>query len=746
MLNYKKIAALLMSMLICASASAIPVLADNEPSSSFAAEGTEQENKVSGIFTYSVTSDNTARIEGCSGTEKDLVIPSSIDGITVTELGKKAFGNVDQLPFETITLPDSLNYISGSNPFSFCSNLKEIKIDGDSQHYTTADGVLYSKDKSDLIYYPPKKKETSFAIPEGVKNIGQSAFYLSSLSEIKFPSTLESIDTFAFGYCTQLASVDFSSTNLQYIHDFSFSYCDLLSDVRLPDSLMEIGGGAFAECRALEKITLPKYLQYIGQHAFTNTGLKKIVIPSSVSEIGYCAFGYSYSQSGEEIMDSSFIIVGETGSAAQSYATDTDTEYEYANSFKFRTPEQDEELSYLEGLTIQACGDYQYAEIENGAAIIYCSSVDSVINVPAELDGVKITDIYPAAFSGTNASEIVISEGIENVRKTAFYDSPNLKKVTLPQSVVLIEDSVFSNCTALETVDLGGAVTIGSDVFTNCASLKNLTISGNCTDIGNEADEPFLNLASLESINVSEGDGAYSSEDGILYSKDKSVLVCYPNGRTDKKFTVPESVKELALDAFCGNSHLKEVDISHVEIIGMSAFENCKNLSSVKLSKNLKKVGGGAFYDCTNLKDIRLYTSDTEIGEFAFGYFYDESLEKEDGTMGGNAVVDGFRIYTNKSKNDTGVDYAKNNNIKAVTNTTEIFGKNIRNEIFWVCGGGIGLLIAALIGSVVIKKSKQKKRSSPVKNTQKEKDPERSAKKSDEEIEKKDNEKNEKED
>lgn len=723
MLNHKKTAALLMSLLICTSAPIYPTFADNDTNTAVSDEASpaESENKVSGDFTYSLTSSNTVCIEGCSSTAKDLVIPDTLDGITVTELGRMAFGSTEGRPYETITLPASIDYISADGPFSVCGRLREIKVDSSNNNYIAEDGVLYTKDKTEIICYPQQKEGSSYTISEGVKLIDKAAFYHSQLSEVKFPSTLVEIGPFAFGSCFNLTAADLSNTKTDYISTFGFSYCSALSDVKFPETLTEINGGAFAGCKMLTEITLPTKLQTIGQYCFVSTGLKKVEIPSSVTDIQYCAFGYSQSTTGEDIIDSDFLIIGEYGSAAYNYAFDSDADYDYKNDFRFQTPEQHKELSYLEGLTFLTSGDYQYAEIEGGAAIIYCFSEDSVINVPSELDGIKITEIYPAAFSEIKAEEINISEGITTIKKMAFMSCPNLKSVTLPQSVTLIEDNVFDDCAALESVDLGGAVTIGSQVFNYCTALKEITLSGNCTSIGGEDEDPFIYLENLKKINVSDGDGSYTSVDGILYSKDKSVIVHYPKGRTDKKFTVPKGVKAIGNDSFSINNHLEEVDLSHVETIGISAFENCGNLSSVKLSKNLKKVDSGAFYGCKNLKEIRLYTSDTEIGDFAFGYYYDESISNEDGTTGKSALVEGFKLYTKKSKDDTGVDYAEKNNIEAVTGTVDLFGKNIRKELLWVCGGGIFLLIAAFFGSLAIKKSHRKKASSLQINKEKKK-------------------------
>ncbi len=752
MFRYKKSAALIMSLLICASAPAYTAFADNETTTVSATEAAtvssaeeateapaETEIKVSGDFSYSVTEEGTACIEGCTNNEDDLVIPDKIDGYTVTEIGRRAFGTDEKKQFKTISLPATINYISGNGPFAVCVVLTEIKVDSANEHYTAVDGVLYSKDMTELICYPAKKTDITYKIPEGVKKIAHSAFYFSEIQEVIFPSTVEEIGIFALASCRKLGTVDLSNTKVKTLNDYTFAYSNSLYEVKLPETLLAINGAVFAGCTYLPEITLPDSLTSIGQYAFFDTKLKKIEIPSSVTEIGYCALGYTSNTAGMEVMNEDFVIVGDYGSAAHRYAYDTDSEYDYENNFTFRTYELQEELDYIDGLVFETCGDFQYAKIDGGAAIVFCSSTDSVVTVPAELDGVKITEIYPAAFSSCAASEIIVSEGIKTIRKTAFDSCANLKSITFPQSVETIEDYVFENCIYLEKIDLGGAVTIGGGVFNSCSSIKELIISGNCKNIGIEGENPYMHMTSLEKITVTkDGDGNYSSADGVLYNKDKSVLVHYPKGKTAKKYTVPEGVKEIFHDAFYGNTVLEEVDLSDVEIIGISGFENCNKLSSVKLSKKLKKVEGGAFYDCPELKEVRLRTSDTEIHEFAFGYYYDSAKTNEDGTTGGSGIVDGFKLYTKKAKNDTGVDYAKANGIEAVTNTVELFGKNIRKEILWICGGGIGLLAAALAGSLVMKKSRNKKASSPAKKKKEEENTETNEKEIDNDEEKQD--------
>lgn len=743
MFNHKKIAAFILGLLISVSAvsSVYSAFAEGEEETSVTAEASGEEDpeiKVSGEFSYSLTHDNTVCIENCSGEGKNLVIPATIDGVAVTELGKLAFGNDIGKPYETITLPASIEYISSDNPFSVCDSLTEVIVDSSSENYIAEDGVLFTKDKSKLVCYPQKKTGSSYSIPEGVSVLGEASIYNTQLSEITFPSTLTEIQYYALGNNSKLTSADLSKTAVSSIGLYAFTNCSSLSSVLLPDSLYEIAGAAFSHCKALSEITLPKNLGMIGQYAFIDTGLSKITVPDSVTEIGYSAFGYYLDSEGNETADSNFIIVGSYGSAAQKYATDTDSEYDYANSFEFRVPEQDEQITEQLSLEKRVFGDYEYAVVNGEAVITACVSGDTVLNVPSEIEGLTVTAVYPVAFQNCTSEEIILPETVTLLREMSFYSCANLKKITLPASLTEIKNNVFDSCTLLETIDTGGAVTIGnqvfydctslksvvlpeavtigSEVFKNCTVLKDLTISGNCTSIGAEDEEPFLGCSALESVTVTSGDGIYSSENGVLYNKDKTAIILYPQAKTDKKYKAPKSVKAIGQSAFYHCQYLESADISGVEVLKDYAFEGCEKLKKVKLSKNLTHIGADAFYDCTALTSLRFYDKLTYIGEGAFGECYNENADADnndpevtgtDESETHDMLIEGFKIYADKES--MAYEYAEKRKIPIVSNTVLFLGLNIHKGILFGGAGVIAALIAAFITRLIISKSKKKK-------------------------------------
>lgn len=697
MFKYKKITAFLMSLLIYFSAShpinsvfaeeteetATESVADEEQSETEEDYETQNENDnyiTSGDFMYSVIDDGTVCIENCTSTETDLIIPENIDGMTVAELSGKAFGDTPDQPYETISIPASVTYISQDNPFMYCPSLREITVDSANKDYISENGVIYSNDKSMLICYPQAKDGKSFDIPEGVKEIGVAGIYGTKLSEIKFPSSLTSINSFGLGGNVNLKSADMSGTAVESISTAGFVECTSLSEVLLPDTLVAIDMAVFMSCESLEEIKLPDSLTYVGQSAFMGTALTQIEIPDSVSEIGYSAFGYI----DDETTVDGFLIIGSYNSAAYTYAKDYDDEYDYKNDFEFTTHEANAELEEYNSFDKSMYGDFEYTEIDGEAVITGCTSVDIKIEVPSEIDGMTVTRIYTSAFGGCTAEEIIIPESVKAIDKLAFY-----------------------NCSYLKNLTISGAETIGESAFALCNSLENITISGNCKNI--EDDEPFISCSMLKSITVTDGDGEYSSENGVLYNKDKTVLLVYPSAKSDKKFTVPSGVKDIGMSAFCYNLYLEEADLTGVETIGAYAFEGNKSLKKAVLSKNLKTVDIYAFADCPNLMGIRVYKNTDEIGIYAFGYKYDSAAAESGETVSEDnmVTVDGFKIYADKDS--TAYNYANACGIEVVTGTIELFGKNVVVGFLWAVGGIIVALIVGLTGFFTVKNVKKKK-------------------------------------
>ena len=235
----------------------------------------------------------------------------------------------------------------------------------------------------------------------------------------------------------------------------------------------------------------------------------------------------------------------------------------------------------------------------------------------------------------------------------------------------------------LEYADLGGAPEIGVDVFLGCEMLKEVTISGNCPSF-TENDDPFVSCKALEMINVTDGDGGFCSIDGILYSKDKTELICYPSGRSEKEFTVPADVK----------------------VIKSFAFYDCANLEELIFSEGLNKLEPLAIYQCSNLKSIRAFDDLNIIQKYAMGFLYDESVDTSNGAEPYSPSKE-LKIYA--PKDSAAYKYAEDYGFEVIAGTVRIGGKNFRKEILVGLFALIIGMIAGVFGIIFGKRSKKKK-------------------------------------
>ncbi len=287
-----------------------------------------------GDYVYSKVHDaddesiEAACIEGYNGTDAEVVIPETLDGLDVVLIGDYAF--ISTFPMTKVTIPNSVVGL-GTFCFANCTNLTAFEVADDHPCFETRDGILYTDNSTVLLRYPIGKAEADITVPEGITAIGDVAFAnCRTLSSLKLPESLESIGVSAVSDCDSLREIVIPE-NVTALSNYAFNNCSMLSKVTLPSGLKTIGDAVFT-ATALEEITLPDSLTSIGQQAFADTPMKEVTIPASVQEIGYSAFGwYADSSSSEMLMNASFVIRGEKGSAAEKYAKDA----ENGNAFQF---------------------------------------------------------------------------------------------------------------------------------------------------------------------------------------------------------------------------------------------------------------------------------------------------------------------------------------------------------------------------------------------------------------------------
>ena len=264
--------------------------------------------------------------------------------------------------------------------------------------------------------------------------------------------------------------------------------------------------------------------------------------------------------------------------------------------------------AFADTLTTGNCGDNVTYSFDESTGVLTISGTGDMNQWPED-DSPWCAD--------TRIKTLIIDEGVTSIGDRAFQDCRNLSNVKLPNSLTLIYNDAFSNCTSLASVIIPDSVTsIGDDAFLGCISLK--------------------------SIEISDNNKNYSSVDGVLFNKNKSVLVIYPAGKTDSVYSIPNSVTSIGNSAFSECTNLSNITITDsvisigdfafsnstslrsvtipdsVTIIGVSAFYDCKNLINVTLPDSITSIDYSVFSDCTSLTNITIPDSVTNIGDSAF--------------------------------------------------------------------------------------------------------------------------------
>ncbi len=223
-----------------------------------------------------------------------VTIPDSI-----AEIGSCAFYCCSSLT--SVTIGNGVTTI-GSSAFDNCSSLTGITVSDGNKNYSSIDGILYDKEKTNIICVP-KSIKGNIIIPNGVTAIGDSAFWgCSSLTSITIPDSVAAIGNDAFYGCSFTSIIIPDSVTT--IGSSAFENCSSLTSVTIPDSVTAIGGSAFRSCIGLTSITIGNGVTSIAGCAFYGCkSLTSITIPDSIAAIGNDAFYGCKSLTGITIPD-----------------------------------------------------------------------------------------------------------------------------------------------------------------------------------------------------------------------------------------------------------------------------------------------------------------------------------------------------------------------------------------------------------------------------------------------------------
>lgn len=529
-------------------------------------------------FEYEENEDGSITITKFIGDETNVIIPSIISGKAVTSIRDWAFFSCTSLI--SVTIPNSITNIE-DYVFDSCTNLKEINVSKNNEYYSSINGILFNEDKTILVKFPAGKTDTEYSVPNCVTSIGERAFeYCTNLEKIIISDSVISIGYDTFKNCTSLKEMNVNKNNKNYssVNGVLFNKDKTIlvkfptgkSDIEyiIPDSVTNIGIGAFEYCISLEKITIGNSVTGIGNCAFSDcTNLNNVTIPSSVTNIGTSAFSCC-TNLGKIRIGNSVTVIGRDAF--------------YNTAWYDNQPD---------GLVYAGKVAYEYkGEMPEKTKIILKDGT------------VGIADCAFGSYVGLK--NVIIPNSVIYIGEYAFVCCDSLTEVTIPNSVTSIEMCAFSRCTSLNNITIPNSViNIGAFAFSDCTNLRSVDISNNITNISNGT---FSRCENLTKVTIP--DNVISIGDSVF--KDCTGL---------EKVEIPNSVKSIGNSAFYNCPNLANIAIPNsVTDIGDYTFNGCSNLTSITIPKSVKSIGYATFCYCTNLANVTIGNSVTSIGDYAF--------------------------------------------------------------------------------------------------------------------------------
>ena len=550
---------------------------------------------------------------------KDVVIPSTIGGVPVTNIGYAAFNGND---LTSAVIPDSVITI-GEHAFSYNSM-------------------------------------TSATLGANVINIGPRAFTRNQIESINIPSSVTSIGDEAFS-CNRLTSIIIPNgvTSIQFD---SFSY-NLISSVVIPDTVTSIGVDAF-KFNSITSVTIPNSVTSIGSYAFHCNQITSLNIPNSVTSIGTSAFSYN-SITSLSIPNSLTSLSNEVFRENQLTSVAIPSSITSIGDNAFRGNELNS-VVIPDSVTCISTGAFAInkltslsipSSVTNIGEYAFGENLLTSLNIPN-----NVTTIGTAAFANNLLTDVSIGSGITSIVDTLFQNN-KFTTVNIPNTVTSIGNYAFDNNLLTSLVIPDSIISIGNYAFSN-NQLASITIGSNVTSIGNYSFA-YNQLASVtipDSV-ISIGENTFresqltsliigsgvTSIGGSAFAVNQLTNVSIGSGVSNiggyafaynqlASISIPDSVTSIGSYAFTNNlltnvslgsgvsnigdyafrsNPLDNITIPNsVTSIGAYAFQY-NQLTSVSLGNNVVNIGDSAFVD-NNITSVIIPNSVVTIGEYAF--------------------------------------------------------------------------------------------------------------------------------
>lgn len=560
---------------------------------------------------YILTEEETITIVGIGtylGTT--LEIPEKIDGYRVTRIEDYALSYSE---LTEVVIPDTVTYI-GEGALSGCP-LERLTVPfvgrttdeyEEQRHFGFLFGAQGAPSNCD---YVPNTLET--VVVTGGTSLDGRAFYgCESIQSISLPDTLVQIGSGAFEECTSLAEVHLTDLAAwcQVAFEDAFStpftfgaslYLDgtQVKNLIIPDEIEVVNAYAFRGITSLLSIRVPNSVEYIGESAFSCCdGITSVTLPF----VG---------QAGGDTASGHFGSIFGVGSSAQrflpkSLETITITGGTQIGMYAFEGCESVKKITLP--ATLQQIGDHAFR---------YCTSLEGVYieDIKAWCETTFVTEtsnpLYYAKhlyLNGEEAKIIDIPDGTKRISDYAFYGCEAINAVAIPKTTLTIGKSAFQECTALIALTMEKGLTqIDTWAFQGCVKLEEVVVPQTVTNIGSGAFRNCTSLASMTIPFVGMEQGATGNNHfGIIFG---AGFASYNND------LVPKALKTVTVTgggligekAFSYCQAVEEVHVQGVTELGNRAFEKCIALKTVVLL-DTETIGENAFSECTALSSINL--------------------------------------------------------------------------------------------------------------------------------------------